>query len=122
MKPKRSALDFIKDVVDAGERAIRHVEGMTQEKFLGDERTRDAVRMCLADIGEAANRAVVLDPTLKDEFPEFEADAAYAMRIILTHSYFEVDTSILWQTVNQSIPKIVDEAKKILQGRGAKKA
>lgn len=104
MKSKRSALDFIEDVVDAGERAIRHVEHITQDEFLADERTRDAVRMCLADVGEAARRAVVLDPTLKDEFPEFEADAAYAMRIILTHSYFKVDASVLWQTVNQSIP------------------
>ena len=114
MKAPRSATDFLNDVVAAGERCLSYVQGMTQQQFMADERTRDAVRMCIADIGEAANKAVVSDPSLRDRFPEFEADAAYAMRNILTHGYFKVDAEILWRTARSSVAKIVADARNIL--------
>ena len=91
---------------------------MSLEQFLADDKTRDAVRMCIADLGEAANKAVNLDPGLKTEFPDFEADAAYAMRNILTHDYFRVDAEILWRTARNSVPKIVADAKGIVKKRG----
>jgi len=117
MKAKRSALDFVRDLVAAGRRAMSYVNEMSLNQFLADERTRYAVRMCIAVIGEAANRATTLDPSLKEEFPEFEAEAAYAMRIIVTHGYFKVDNEIMWRTAKDSVPKIVDEAEKMLAHR-----
>jgi uncharacterized protein with HEPN domain len=120
MKAKRSASDFVQDIVDWGERCLRHVDGMTLEQFLRDEKTIDAVDKCIRNIGEAAKQAVVLDPALKPDFPEFEADAAYAMRNILAHGYFKTDVEILWRTVTTSIPKIVSVAKEILARRMSK--
>jgi uncharacterized protein with HEPN domain len=118
MSRKRSVLEFIEDVIAAGERAQRHVSGMSHGQFLADEKTRDAVRICLSDIGEAARRAMTLDPSLATEFPAFEADAAYAMRNILTHGYFHVDADIMWGTVQTDVPKIIADARHILSRRG----
>jgi uncharacterized protein with HEPN domain len=117
MRAKRSALEFIRDIVNAGERAILHTLGMTLEQFASDLKTRDAVRMCLADIGEAANQSVKLDPILQAEFPDFEAAQAYEMRNVITHGYFGVDPVILWQTVGISVAKIIAQAKAILARR-----
>jgi len=120
MKAKRSADDFVQDIVDWGERCLRHVYGMTLEQFLRDEKTVDAVDKRISNVGEAAKQAVMLDPALKTDFPEFEADAAYAMRNILAHGYFKRDVEILWRTVMTSIPKIVADAKDILARRMSK--
>jgi uncharacterized protein with HEPN domain len=118
MNGRRDAIDFVQDVIDWGDRALRHIQGMSREQFLNDTKSQDAVDKCICNIGEAANKAVLLDPSLRTDFPGFEADAAYAMRNILAHGYFAVDTEILWRTVVHSVPAIVSEARKIVSARG----
>jgi uncharacterized protein with HEPN domain len=117
MTTERSANDFIQDIIDAGERAIAYVAGMSFEDFAADAKTKDAVRMCLSDMGIAVHQALKLDPTLLEEFPEFEGRRAYEMRNILSHAYFGVDTKIVWQTLAMSVPKIVTSARVILARR-----
>jgi uncharacterized protein with HEPN domain len=117
MKPKRSALEFIQDIIDAGERAVAYVSQMDFEEFAADAKAKDAVRMCLSDMGVAADQALKLDPALLDEFPDFEGRKAYEMRNILSHAYFGVDTKIVWQTLVVSVPKIVADARAILACR-----
>jgi uncharacterized protein with HEPN domain len=117
VKGIRTADQFLQDIVEWGERAMRHVSNMTRDQFLIEEKTQDAVSRCIEAIGEAANRAIKLDPTIVTDFPEFEADRAYAARNVLSHDYFRVDPEILWATVQQSIPKIVMETNRILGQR-----
>jgi len=117
VKAIRTAGQFIQDVVDWGERAMRHVSKMTRDQFLTEEKTQDAVSRCIEAIGEAANRAIRLDPTIAVDFPEFEAEKAYAARNVLSHDYFKVDPQILWATVQESVPRIVSEANRILSRR-----
>lgn len=117
MKGKRTAGQCLQDVIDWGERAQRHAANMTREQFISDEKAQDAVSRCIEAIGEAANRALKLDPGIKSDYPEFEADKAYAARNVLSHDYFRVDSEILWATLGQSVPKLVAEAKRILEQR-----
>jgi uncharacterized protein with HEPN domain len=119
MKPERSADEFVQDIIDAGERAIAYVARMSFEDFATDARTKDAVRMCLSDMGVAAHKALKLDPTLSQDFPEFEGRKAYEMRNILSHAYFGVDVKIVWQTLIVSVPKIVADARVILARRSS---
>jgi uncharacterized protein with HEPN domain len=113
----RTADQFLQDVVDWGERAIRHASSLSREQFLADEKTQDAVSRCIEAIGEAANRAARLDPSIKSSFPEFEVDRACAARNVLSHDYFRADPSVLWATVTQSIPKFVSDPKHIIEHR-----
>ena len=117
MKPKRSAPEFIKDVIDAGERALAYVSHMNFEEFAADSKTKDAVRMCLSDIGVAADQALRLDPAILNDFPGFEGRKAYEMRNILSHAYFGVDAKIVWQTLAVSVPRILADAHAILASR-----
>ena len=70
MKTPRTVEQFLQDVVEWGERAGRHVSKMTRDEFIADERTQYAVSRCIEAIGEAANRAIRLDPTISIEFPD----------------------------------------------------
>ena len=81
------------------------------------KKAQDAISRCIEAIGEAAIRVTKLDPTIKSDFPDFEADQAYAARNVLSHDYFKVDPEVLWATVQQSVPKIVAQATRILEQR-----
>jgi uncharacterized protein with HEPN domain len=58
--------------------AVRHAALLTREQFMSDKKSQDAVSKCISNVGEAANKALKFDPTMKDQFPEFEAEKAYA--------------------------------------------
>jgi uncharacterized protein with HEPN domain len=117
VKLHRTADDFLQDIVVWGERALRHVASVTREQFMWDEKCQDAVSKCIAKVGEAANKAVKLDPTIKERFPEFAAEKAYAARNVISHDYFALDAAVLWATVGQSIPMFVGDAKRIMAAR-----
>ena len=46
---------------------------MTGEQFMSDEKSQDAVSKRISNVGEAANEALKLKPTIKERFAEFEA-------------------------------------------------
>jgi uncharacterized protein with HEPN domain len=114
---KRSAEDFLRDIVARAEHAAGHISGITKEQFAADRRTQDAVAKCIEDVGEAANRATKLDPSLQNEF---EGRAAYEMRNFLSHGYFKIDTSLLWNAVADDLPKLKADVENILQRRERK--
>jgi uncharacterized protein with HEPN domain len=118
VKDIRTADQFLQDIVHWGDRAMRHVLETSRSQFLTEEKTQDAVSRCIEAIGEAANRALKADPRIATDFPQFEAEKAYAARNVLSHDYFKTDPAILWSTVKQSVPAIVAEAKRILRSRG----
>jgi uncharacterized protein with HEPN domain len=121
VKAIRTADQFLQDVVDWGERAMRHVSDISRNQFVNEEKTQDAVSRWIEAIGEAANRAIKLDSRIATDFPEFEAEKAYAARNVLSHDYFKIDPQILWATVQESVPRIVLEAKRILSQRGGQR-
>jgi uncharacterized protein with HEPN domain len=108
---KRSAIDWLSDIISWGERLEGHIAGMTQEDFLDDTKTQDAASKCAEAIGLAAHELNNLDPSLDREFPDLQLNLAYKSRNRLSHGYFAVDESILWSTVSVSIPKTVAAAK-----------
>jgi uncharacterized protein with HEPN domain len=120
VKAIRTADQFLQDVVDWGERAMRHVSNVTRDQFLTEEKTQDAVSPCIEAIGEAANRAIGSEPTIAADFPQFEAEKAYAARNVLSPDYFKVDPQVLWATVQESVLRIVSEANRILRQRSDK--
>ena len=106
-----------RDVVERAQHAAEHISGMTKEQFVADRRNRDAVAKCIEDVGAAANRAVKLDPSLLDDF---EGRAAYEMRNFLSHAYFRIDASVLWNAAIADLPKLKRDIENILQRRAQK--
>jgi uncharacterized protein with HEPN domain len=117
VKIHRTADDYPQDIVDWRERAVRHAASLTREQFLSDEKSQDAVSKCISNVGEAAHKALKLDPTIREEFPEFEAEKAYAVRNVISHDYFALDAAVLWATVKQSIPKFAADERRIIEAR-----
>lgn len=81
---------------------------MTKEQFLADGKTQRAVIESIIVIGEAANNIMRLAPHIEQQAPDawLHLKDAYDMRIILTHEYFRVDVSVVWDTIRSDLPKL----------------
>ena len=119
MKVKRSADEFLNDIVVWSARALSHIEGMTQPEFLESNLVQDACAKCIENIGEAASRAIKLDPQLRKEHPHLDTDIAYQTRNALAHGYHDINYDILWDTVTIYAPRFAKEVTVILAQRKA---
>jgi uncharacterized protein with HEPN domain len=118
---QRSVQDWLRDIVLWGERLGRHVQGFTEDAFLRDEKTQDAVARCVEVIGEAAGRLMRIDPTLQGRHG-LDLRSAYATRNRLSHGYHATDLEVLWATAITSVPPIVAAAKRVLAENGVPEA
>lgn len=69
-------------------------------------RCRDAVIRNLEVIGEACNNVAKNHPAFASEHSVVPWGFAYEMRNALAHGYFTVDHAIVWQTIQQDLPKL----------------
>ena len=84
---------------------------MDFETFKSDEKTKDAVVRNLGIIGEAVKR---LPDTLRDRYPKVEWRKITGLRDIIVHEYFGVDEEILWDVVQNKVPELLNQVKRVL--------
>ena len=72
-------------------------QGVDFAAYERDDMVRDAVERRLGIIGEALNRAAVLEPALVDRVPELRQIVGLRNRVI--HGYDAVDDEIVWDVV-----------------------
>lgn len=102
--PPREWRIRIEDMIQAAERALGYVQGITYEQFAADRRTVDAVSYAIVVIGEAASALKDAGPSLAPEIPWADIRG---MRNRVTHEYFGVDVKVLWETVREDLPPLI---------------
>jgi len=102
----KSTGELLVDIVLWAERTGRFVAGVSQADFAEDEMRQMAVAKCIEAIGEAAGNILKRDPLWAEAHPEIELAEAYRMRNRLSHGYDTIDTKVLWDTANHSIPAL----------------
>ena len=100
---KREAGDFIEDIVNAMDRALKFVEGMSFEEFSKDDKTIFAVIRAIEIIGEATKN---IPDEIKKAHPEIPWKGMAGMRDKVIHGYFGVDLRVVWGTVKKRIPEL----------------
>lgn len=105
MRDPRRAADRAEDIREAIGHINADIGALDQAGFLADGKTQRAVTESLIVIGEAAGAILRLVPEIEQQAPGLWAQLkdAYDMRIILTHEYFRVDPTIVWQTIQQDL-------------------
>jgi uncharacterized protein with HEPN domain len=98
---RKSERQRLADMIDAGERAIRHLGRLTAAEFEADELRRDAVARALEVVGEACKH--LTRPT-RDRCPGVPWREVAAMRDRLIHGYDTIDWVIVWDTVTRYVP------------------
>lgn len=82
------------------------------ESFLDDPKTIRAVAFELTTIGEAVR---ALPNEIKDKYPEIPWGKIQGIRNVLFHEYYKLDEEIIWQTIQDDIPNLVEMLEKIIK-------
>jgi uncharacterized protein with HEPN domain len=103
------------DILEAIANARSYVAGMTFERFAADTKTVRAAAYEIGVIGEAVGH---LPAEVRESHPEVPWRKMQAMRNVVVHEYFRVDTRILWQTIQDDLPPLVPLLQALLEDAG----
>lgn len=94
------------DIVESARRILRFTEDVDETQFLVDELVQSAVIRQIEIIGEAAGR---VSTAFRVEHPEVPWAMMVAMRNRMIHGYAKVRMEIVWATVRQDIPRLMEQ-------------
>ncbi len=100
----RSAGLLIEDILESAKKIQRYTAEMSFEQFTADEKTADAFVRNFEIIGEAANR---LPADFKTQHAHIDWDRIRGFRNRIVHDYFGIDYSIVWNIVENFLPRFV---------------
>ncbi len=106
---------YVEDILEAIRRIRSYTAGLDEAAFAASPITIDAVVRNLEIIGEAAAR---LPEDVKSVADGVEWRKIIALRNILAHEYFGVNTAILWDVVGHKLEPLERGCRTML-GRGA---
>jgi uncharacterized protein with HEPN domain len=98
--PSRDWKNRVNDVLAAIAEIREFTNGITFEAFQADRKTITAVLYDLAIIGEAVRN---IPAELEASHPEIPWVDVRGMRNIVVHEYFQVNLSIIWQTIQEDL-------------------
>lgn len=96
----------IRHLVEAAEKAVAYAADRAREDLDSDELLRLALTKLVEIVGEAAKQ--VSDAT-RAQYPDVPWSAAARMRDRLVHHYFDVNLDVLWSTVTEDLPSLLDQ-------------
>jgi uncharacterized protein with HEPN domain len=107
--------DYLEHIAGAIERAIRYTESMESLAALEqDEQAQDAIVRTLTVIGEAAVRIQKAAPEFVAAHPELPWSPMRGIRNKVVHDYFDVAWDVVWDTVKQDLPPLLEQVKALL--------
>lgn len=98
--PSKDWQNRLRDVLAAITEIREFTNEMTFEEFQDERKTIKAVLYNLAIIGEAVRS---IPSEVESSHPEIPWDDVRGMRNIVIHEYFQVNLSIIWQTIQEDL-------------------
>jgi uncharacterized protein with HEPN domain len=110
--PPRDWRVRVADILSAVQDIESHRAGLTAQTFELDRKALQAVLFNLVVIGEAARN--VPDEVQKGH-PEVPWADMCAMRNFVAHGYFAVSPAIVWATITEDFPVLVEPLRRLLE-------
>ena len=101
---------YLDDMIIFSEKVLAYTEGLDQEGFEADEKSYDATLRNLELIGEAATH---IPDAIRKTFSAIPWRQVVATRNRLTHGYLGIDNEILWSIIQDDIPVLLKELKRL---------
>ena|SRR5208337_3433943 len=108
---KQTDADRLRHMLDAAERATEFSRNRTREDSHRDQQLLFAVARCIEIIGEAAS---CVSEATQSRHSGIEWSGAIAMRNRIIHGYFDVDPDIVWATVQNNLPRLIESLLQII--------
>jgi len=105
-------LTYLADMLSSAQLALQYVENTTWSDFTLDNQLQDSVIRRLEVIGEAARR---VSENTRKQHPHLSWREMINMRNLMIHKYDVVDVQIVWETLQQNVPTLIEKLQKILE-------
>ena len=112
----RAWQERIEDILQAIAEIQDFTRGQSFEDFCADPKTIRAVELNFIVVGEAAGQ---VPDEIVSAHSEIPWDVMRAMRNQLVHRYFAVAHEILWDTIHNDLPPLVDPLRKLLESNSS---
>ena len=99
-------------MLDAAYEILKFMEGKSRHDLEEDRKLNLSVVHLLEIIGEAAAGT---STEFRENFPFLPWKAVVGMRNRLIHGYYDIDLDIVWKTIEEDIPPLIDALEKILE-------
>jgi len=106
----RDYLIRVQDILTCCHNILDFTTGKDYESFISDPVVIRAVAFELITIGEAV-RSLPLG--FKNDNPHIPWGSMQGIRNILVHEYYRLDEEILWKTITDNIPSLIEALRKI---------
>jgi uncharacterized protein with HEPN domain len=94
---------YLADILEACLRIERFSAGKTDGQIFDDEVVRDAILFNIVVIGEAA---ACLTAEVQARFPSIPWSRIKAMRNMVAHEYFGLESALVLDVVRQKVPEL----------------
>jgi uncharacterized protein with HEPN domain len=102
---------YLVDILQSSKIAMDYVSGKSWDDFYEDMQCQDAVIRRVEIIGEAARR---VSQETRDKYPQLPWREMTSMRNLVIHEYDVVDIKLVWDTLQNRIPSLIEEITKIV--------
>ncbi len=102
---------FLLDMLAGARRVLKYAGPLTHDMFNESDLHQDAIIRRLEIIGEASRQ---VSDEFRQEHPEIPWPAMVGMRHRLAHDYRRIDLDVIWETIQQKIPELIDQLERIM--------
>jgi len=96
----------VRHMLDAAQEAAQHCSAKTRGDLEGDRPLQCLLIRSLEVVGEAASRT---SQTFREQHPDLPLRRMVGIRNRLIHAYFDIDMDVVWRTVTEELPGLIDQ-------------
>ena len=105
----------IRHILDAAREAVAFSYGRNRADLDTDRKLNLSLVRLLEIIGEAARG---ISPEFREAHPDLPWKSMIGMRDRLIHSYFDVNLDVVWETITEDLPGLIDKLEKVVGDEG----
>jgi len=109
---QRDLKTYLRDILQYSAHIEQYTAGVTPAAYVQDRMCQNAVERCFMVIGEALNRALQLDPSLRSRIASVPQIIAFRNRLV--HVYSETDPEVVLGTARRHLPALVADVERVL--------
>lgn len=102
----------VRHILDASRESLEFVKGRARADLDSDRKLNLALVRLLEVIGEASRG---LSEEFRTQHPELPWQKMVGMRNRLIHGYYDVDLDVVWETVTEDLPGLINKLENTLR-------
>jgi len=103
---------ILQKIIEYIDDASQYAFGLDYDSFLQDKKSMSACAFAILQIGELAKE---LGEDIQNQNPAIPWKGIRGMRNRIAHDYKNIDSTVLWDTVETSLPKLKSQLLELLK-------